>query len=215
MAKKRCFTVQSGPPQLVACNPPVIISQPVAQSVQAGGNASFAVTVTGTAPFNYQWYKDNVAIGGATSATLNLTNINSGNVGSYKVIINNACDMPATSNPVSLSIVTLITAYWLAMDTDPFPTLNGGTDPYSYPNSLNITHNSPIGFPVANSDVNRYFIFKVPVGESIKTHWYAAALNNGDIPDPAFRAPITIGSYMYYATRGTFTYDLNTTLTLS
>src|SRR5467141_3617051 len=46
---------------------PTITTQPASQTVTAGQNASFSVTATGTAPLTFQWQKNGVAIGGATS----------------------------------------------------------------------------------------------------------------------------------------------------
>src|SRR5467141_2725551 len=48
---------------------PTITTQPASQTVTAGQNASFSVTATGTAPLTFQWQKNGVAIGGATSPT--------------------------------------------------------------------------------------------------------------------------------------------------
>jgi len=49
--------------------PPQITSQPVSSSVRAGGLATFKVVATGTAPLGYQWYKNGVAVTGATTTT--------------------------------------------------------------------------------------------------------------------------------------------------
>ncbi len=48
---------------------PTITAQPTNQSVTVGQTATFSVTATGTAPLSYQWQKNSVAIGGATSAS--------------------------------------------------------------------------------------------------------------------------------------------------
>src|SRR6185436_4555167 len=49
--------------------PPLINSQPANKTVTAGQTATFAVSVSGTAPFNYQWSRNGIAIGGATSSS--------------------------------------------------------------------------------------------------------------------------------------------------
>src|SRR5450432_1465967 len=48
---------------------PAILSQPIGQTVTVGQTASFSVSASGTGPLVYQWYKNGVAIGGATSST--------------------------------------------------------------------------------------------------------------------------------------------------
>src|SRR6202007_2353560 len=48
---------------------PSITTQPASQTVTAGQTATFSVTATGTAPLNYQWQKNGVALSGATSSS--------------------------------------------------------------------------------------------------------------------------------------------------
>ncbi|MFA6961944.1 MAG: immunoglobulin domain-containing protein [Opitutaceae bacterium] len=64
---------------------PTFTTQPSSQTVTAGDSVTFSVVVTGTPTPTLQWYKDNVALSGQTNATLSLTNVQSGNAGSYTV----------------------------------------------------------------------------------------------------------------------------------
>lgn len=48
---------------------PTIAAQPASQTVTAGQTATFNVTASGTAPFSYQWQKNNANISGATAAS--------------------------------------------------------------------------------------------------------------------------------------------------
>src|SRR5437879_10801119 len=69
---KGAGSVSSNPATLTvnpAPVPPTITTQPANQTITAGQTASFSVTATGTAPLNYQWRKNGVAISGATTAT--------------------------------------------------------------------------------------------------------------------------------------------------
>lgn len=50
--------------------PPTITTQPQATSVALGSPATFTVVAAGDAPLAYQWSENNVAIAGATAATL-------------------------------------------------------------------------------------------------------------------------------------------------
>lgn len=77
------------PPPVVA-TAPVVATPPVAQTVVAGGGASFGVVATGTAPLAYQWRRDGQMIAGASSATLTLANIQSSAAGTYSVVVSNA-----------------------------------------------------------------------------------------------------------------------------
>ncbi|MBI5772017.1 MAG: immunoglobulin domain-containing protein, partial [Verrucomicrobia bacterium] len=82
---------------------PVITTQPVAQSVMAGGSATFTVVATGTPAPVFQWRKDGADIAGATSATLVVGNVQAAAAGSYAVVVTNPAGS-VTSNPAALSI---------------------------------------------------------------------------------------------------------------
>jgi hypothetical protein len=82
-----------------------------------GKDVTLTVGAAGTGPFNYQWYKDSVAVGGATNATLNFTGIQFTNGGMYSVVVTSpfgsVTNAPAqvVVNPsgVSIAIYTGIT----------------------------------------------------------------------------------------------------------
>jgi pectate lyase len=84
---------------------PSITTQPVSQTVSAGANVSFSVSAEGTAPLSYQWQKNGAALAGATSATLNLTNVQGADAGNYRVVVSNAAGS-ATSTTAVLSVET-------------------------------------------------------------------------------------------------------------
>ncbi len=87
--------------------PPGITSQPVSRTVSAGTSASFTVGASGSAPFSYQWRKDGVPVVGnpsAGSATLNLTNVQAIDGGTYDVIVSNGINPSATSAVASLTV---------------------------------------------------------------------------------------------------------------
>ncbi len=85
--------------------PPTIAIQPQNQSISAGGNTTFSVSASGTAPLTYQWYfNTNTVIPSATTNTLPIINAQSSNAGSYSVIISNS----AGSVTSSVAILTII-----------------------------------------------------------------------------------------------------------
>ena len=69
--------------------PPTIVVQPVSQSVAAGLSATFSVTVTGTGPFTYQWYKGTVAISGANSNSYSTSTVMADNGAIFTVTVTN------------------------------------------------------------------------------------------------------------------------------
>ncbi|WP_338874733.1 putative Ig domain-containing protein [Spirosoma sp. SC4-14] len=95
-------TIDKQPDQTVA-----IVQQPASVSSATVGNAVMTgVSVSGQ-PTSYQWYKDNLSspVTGQTSATLNLTNVQLADAGSYSVVVTGTCNS-LTSNAFSLSVTT-------------------------------------------------------------------------------------------------------------
>jgi hypothetical protein len=74
------------------------------QTVQAGLTATFSVTAGGSGPLTYQWYKDGVAISGATSSTYTTPNTVAGDDGSvFAVVVSNPAGS-LKSGPATLTV---------------------------------------------------------------------------------------------------------------
>src|SRR5262249_3450899 len=84
---------------------PSIAAQPAGQSPPVGGSATFPAT--GDAPLSYQWIKDDVAIPGATTATLTLNNVQAADVATYTVTVTNNIGS-VTSNGAALVVTGLL-----------------------------------------------------------------------------------------------------------
>jgi hypothetical protein len=70
---------------------PSITTQPANQTVTAGQTATFSVAATGTAPLTYQWKKNGLNIGGATSANYTTpATTTADNASTFQVVVNNA-----------------------------------------------------------------------------------------------------------------------------
>jgi hypothetical protein len=125
--------------------------QPASLTVTAGQPATFSVTVTGTAPFTYQWQKNNVNISGATSLTYILSATVSGDNGAtFRVIVTNSAGsatsasatLTVTPAPVGPSITTQPANQTVtAGQSATFSVVAAGTAPLSYQwqkNNINI-----------------------------------------------------------------------------
>jgi len=66
----------------------------------AGQSVTFSVTVNGTAPFTYQWYKDSNPLGSGTNATYTISSVVSGDAGTYYVIVANSAGSTTSDNAV-------------------------------------------------------------------------------------------------------------------
>jgi sugar lactone lactonase YvrE len=84
---------------------PVILTQPGSQSVTAGATVTFTVSAAGYPAPTYQWYFNNVAISGATSATLTLPSVTSANAGAYTVAVSNSLGS-VLSTQAALSLIS-------------------------------------------------------------------------------------------------------------
>jgi hypothetical protein len=73
---------------VVASSKPSIISQPMNQTVDLGGNATFSVAAT-TAPLTYQWQFQSLEMPGETSQSLSLLRAKAAQAGPYRVIVSN------------------------------------------------------------------------------------------------------------------------------
>ncbi|HWA09944.1 MAG TPA: immunoglobulin domain-containing protein [Opitutaceae bacterium] len=112
-------SVTSGAATLVV-NPlavaPVITTQPASQTATFGSAVSFTVAASGTPAPSFQWYRNNSPIGGATGATLSLSNVQAPDAGSYTVTATNSAGS-ATSSAAVLAVIAPTTA--LTITTQP------------------------------------------------------------------------------------------------
>ncbi|MYM21179.1 DUF3500 domain-containing protein [Duganella sp. FT135W] len=81
---------------------PAINVQPVAQTVNAGASATLWVTVNGVSPA-YQWYRNDVAIAGATERIYKINTVNASSAGNYKLVVSNTAGT-VTSSSVALTV---------------------------------------------------------------------------------------------------------------
>lgn len=122
-------------------NPPVVVTQPAAISVNPGQAGTLAPVITGTAPLTYQWKKDGANIAGATSATYAIASAATADAGSYTVTATNAygtvtssaAAVTVTSSPIPATITSQpASAVVAAGDNASFSVGAFGSSPVSY-----------------------------------------------------------------------------------
>lgn len=84
---------------------PTIVAVNFSPTATVGATVQFTVSVTGTSPFTYQWFKNTVAIPGATGVTLTLLNVQTSDSGNYTVTVTNSVSS-ATSTPATLTVTS-------------------------------------------------------------------------------------------------------------
>lgn len=180
-----------------ACVAPVIISNPLTQTVGAGGTVTFVAVVTGT-NLTYQWQKNDVNITGATAASYSIIGLVSGDAGNYRYVVTNGCGS-ATSNEAVLTVgAGAIVGYFYFGVTDYFAALDAGTDAVPYNGTFPIVNGQPLSvpFPIGAAD-NVFNIVKYPVSQGLKTSFDNQTPNIGPIPGDVYHSIVTIGSFYY------------------
>jgi len=100
------LSVTSASAALVVVNPPGFAAQPAGFLLPTGSNADFSVSLTGTAPFHYQWLFNGTNLVKATNSTYYISSVSSNNAGYYSLIVTNLAGQ-ATSSNMSLDVLVL------------------------------------------------------------------------------------------------------------
>lgn len=87
--------------------PPALSTQPTSATVAQGGNTSFSVSATGTAPLSFQWLKNGLVIPNAAAGSLSLTGVTTNDAGNYSVVVTNIAGA-VTSSSATLTVVVVI-----------------------------------------------------------------------------------------------------------
>ena len=82
-----------------------ILTHPASMTVQAGSDASMEVVAAGAGTLSYQWYRNAMAIEGATASTYKISPTGTANAGTYTVRVRSSNDGNILeSNPAILSV---------------------------------------------------------------------------------------------------------------
>ena len=145
-------------------SPPVITTQPSNQTVLEGQPATFSTAATGTGPLTYQWQRNAVNIGGATSSTYILANTSTSDNGAkFRCVVTNSFGT-ATSNEATLNVnsppvITTQPSNQTVLEGQPatFSIAATGTGPLSYQwqrNATNITGANSSTYILANTSTS-------------------------------------------------------------
>ncbi len=91
---------------------PVIVTNPVSQTVLIGKNAAFTASASGSGSLQYQWFRgvsalsNNLNISGANTNALSFIPAYASNSGSYSLVVSNSAGS-VTSAPAVLSVLAL------------------------------------------------------------------------------------------------------------
>jgi hypothetical protein len=120
---------------------PVITQAPAGVEVTEGEVVSLSVSASGTEPFSYQWRRNGLAIAGATGATLEISESDPADSGSYDVVVSNykgsvtSAAATVTVNPIIIApAITMAPKSVAVTEGDPvsLSVSASGTAPFTY-----------------------------------------------------------------------------------
>jgi hypothetical protein len=154
--------VRFGPASL----PVLIVTAPQSENTYVGQSDTLTVSLSGDAPFFYQWQFDGTNIAGATGSSLVLTNLQTTNSGTYSVIVSNPITAPITNSAVvsiSAGPPVLLAGPQSRVETVgdhlAFTVLLTGSEPLYYQWSSN-------GVPVAGATNTSFSLTNITVANS-------------------------------------------------
>lgn len=86
---------------------PFFTTQPMGGTNFVGENKTLSVVVGGSDPLTYQWQKNSNNIPNATNSVLTLTNLQTTDAGSYRVVVTNPL-MPGGTNSTGVSVTVIV-----------------------------------------------------------------------------------------------------------
>jgi autotransporter-associated beta strand protein len=105
---------------------PQITDGPHSQTASAGTAAAFSATAVGAAPLSYQWQFNGTNISGASVSSYTVSNAQTTNAGSYRVVVTNTYGSVTSATAVLTVVVPGATKFWDVNGTVAGP---GGTSP--------------------------------------------------------------------------------------
>lgn len=181
---------------------PVITVQPINTFATLGASTSLTITATGSPAPTYQWYKNAVSIGGATSATYTIATYDSTYAGQYYCIATNT---GGSTQSTTVSLLTSVT--FGSLSSTATGDWNTVANWYSYPGLSTSSSSLPavaLGrLPDPTTDA--VDIFNGSVTTALTGGPYSGALSYVET-----NGSITIGTYTY---TGNVTLQMHHTLT--
>ena len=150
---------------------PTFVQQPVSQTAPVGTTITLSARANGTGPLTYQWYKNDVAIAGATATNYVIANAQVANNGSYRLVAQNIGGAVSSST----ATLTLYTCSYNVSSNAAFFAFYGGNG------AVSVT--STGSCPWTASTTNAWITLTSPTNRSGNgTITYSVAANSGSLP---------------------------------
>lgn len=183
-----CGEISSDTATVTVETAPSITQQPQGGTAAIGRSYQITVEATGSAPLQYQWFKDGQAINGATSSTYTISNVTRNDAGRYKVVVTNRCGTVESQEVQvqALSVEDEAIAAGFRLNIAPMPA-NGTV-------TIMVTSPSAASATIEVIDLN---------GRSIGTIWNSM-LSGGEQKLEVSTAGIAPGAYRCVLRSGTY-----------
>jgi hypothetical protein len=181
-----------------------VITNPANVSITAGSNAVFTVAVTSGTSYTIQWFRNGVAIPGATGLSYTLVNAQVSDSGAmFNAVATNATGN-ASSLPATLTVSSSLVGYWYQGNTDYSAALLAGSDTVPYNGTFPITQGQPLVVPFV-AGLLEIVVVKYPTSQSTKTSFAnpTGGIDTGPVPNIAFETNSFGGNNYIFSRNGT------------
>lgn len=188
-----CASVTSESATLTVDVGPTITQHPTAPELCVGESVTLTVVATGTEPFTYQWYKDDVPIGGAVEAEFTIDSLSTDDTGDYHAVVTNLCDQAASdAASVVVDEPPLIVGQPAAAiiahgQTNVFCVTVDGTEPFEYQWRKD-------GVNIAGATSNCYETGEAGTYSAVVTNRCGQAVSNGALLTIAPRLIVSVSA---------------------
>lgn len=154
MISNSCGSVTTTAADVIVNAAASITTEPTDVVVTPGSPLTFTVVATGSAPMNYQWYRDGVSIPNATGATYTINSAMESDTGNYKCIVTNNCGSDTSVTVIArkpVGVSDIVTGGFVLSIATPNPSNDAVSFTYALPTTENVrvSLTDALGRPVA------------------------------------------------------------------
>ncbi|WP_221032059.1 immunoglobulin domain-containing protein [Actomonas aquatica] len=186
--------VQSRTATLTVNEKAVVTSDPIGDIFEEGDSTTLSISFTGNPTPTFQWFKDGVAISGATDSSLEFTSLSRTDSGSYTVVATNSFGSDTSAAAIidvqfAVEITQDITDVIAAVGADVTLAVDGVGNPEPTAQWYRILPEGSTGEPISGATSRELVLENVQLSDS-GTMYYVIASNG--VGEPVQSATVTL-----------------------